>query len=93
MVRSFLVPHSPCRSQPRTGPGHLTSFSFALMLAGYERPLVLFSKPSPRVGGRLSRRQTSGNPTLFAPSLKVERDSAHYPPPILLLGLSTRSKP
>ena len=37
--------------------------------------------------GRFHRPLKSGGPTLFRPSLKVQRDGAHYLPPILLLGV------
>jgi hypothetical protein len=52
---------------------------FILPIRG--RPLILFLKPVLWSCGRLPRPLVSCGPTLLAPSLKVQRDRIHNPPP------------
>ena len=75
------------RSRRGRRPHRVQPASFSFALARCSQLSILFSRLMLWSYGRFHRPLKSGGPTLFRPSLKVQRDGAHYLPPILLLGV------
>jgi len=78
---------SASRSRRGRRPHRVQPASFSFALARCSQLSILFSRLMLWSYGRFHRPLKSGGPTLFRPSLKVQRDGAHYLPPILLLGV------
>jgi hypothetical protein len=85
VMNSAGTSRSHRRHKPAARRAKAASSSLALAECGQR--LILFLKPV--LWGCAWPRQPlkSSGPTLFGPSLKVERDGTHYPPSILLLRL------
>ena len=77
--RGASVPRSHRGRRPQTLRLNPVGFSFAL--SGRGDLLALSFRPLLSRCDRLLRPGKSSGPTLFAPSLKVQRDDTHNPPP------------
>jgi len=73
------VPRLHLGRRPPIGQVQTASFSFAR--TGRGQLVILFFKAMVWSFGWLLRPPISGGPTLLAPSLKVQRDRIHNPPP------------